>query len=415
MKRKEHTWIDALDRYIIPYIDQEDYETRYPTLNAYSMSKEEYDELYNTADIVFNGLNSFVQDICNNPGIVPLDLLNMTDDLTPYILNDKSQLSSYIARLDFVKDLDGVFKLVEINADTPCAILETYYGNFIAEEEFNKNFSLTPDRYKDWCSIIETIQDKFKASLVNKKTICFAASNEYVEDWNNAIYVGHMFRLAIFHNMYNPYYETIMSPLQDLVVADNGVLSKDGQRIDVLYLLHPKELLVNDTSEDGYPVGKKLLELANEDKVFLINPPKAILLQNKALLAAIKYIGKYKDVLPFIADTALDAREFMGQKMVCKPIFGREGCDVSIIEADGSLSYSYEAEQDLDNHIYQKFIESKTVTAETDVGVWSGKYTYSIFVLGGKPSIPFLRFSPYDICGLESLWVPVIGGWVDGY
>lgn len=411
MKRKEHTWIDALDKAIIPYIDQEDYETRYPTLNAYSMSKEEYDELYNTADIVFNGLNSFVQDICNNPGIVPLDLLNMTDDLTPYILNDKSQLSSYIARLDFVKDLDGVFKLVEINADTPCAILETYYGNFIAEEEFNKNFSLTPDRYKDWCSIIETIQDKFKASLANKKTICFAASNEYVEDWNNAIYVGHMFRLAIFHNMYNPYYETIMSPLQDLVVTDNGVLSKDDQRIDVLYLLHPKELLINDTSEDGYPVGKKLLELVNEDKVFLINPPKSILLQNKALLAAIKYIGKYKDVLPFIADTALDAREFMGQKMVCKPIFGREGCDVSIIEADGSLSYSYEAEQDLDNHIYQKFIESKTVTAETDVGVWSGKYTYSIFVLGGKPSIPFLRFSPYDICGLESLWVPVIGGW----
>lgn len=411
MKRKEHTWIDALDKAIIPYIDQEDYETRYPTLNAYSMSKEEYDELYNTADIVFNGLNSFVQDICNNPGIVPLDLLNMTDDLTPYILNDTSQLSSYIARLDFVKDLDGVFKLVEINADTPCAILETYYGNFIAEEEFNKNFSLTPDRYKDWCSIIETIQDKFKASLVNKRTICFAASNEYVEDWNNAIYVGHMFRLAIFHNMYNPYYETIMSPLQDLVVTDNGVLSKDGQRIDVLYLLHPKELLINDTSEDGYPVGKKLLELANEDKVFLINPPKSILLQNKALLAAIKYIGKYKDVLPFIADTALDAREFMGQKMVCKPIFGREGCDVSIIEADGSLSYSYEAEQDLDNHIYQKFIESKTVTAETDVGVWSGKYTYSIFVLGGKPSIPFLRFSPYDICGLESLWVPVIEGW----
>lgn len=411
MKRKEHTWIDALDKNIIPYIDDEGYETRYPTLNAYSMSKEEYDELYNTADIVFNGLNSFVQDICNNPGIVPLDLLNMTDDLTPYILNDKSQLSSYISRLDFVKDLDGVFKLVEINADTPCAILETYYGNFIAEEEFNKNFSLTPDRYKDWCSIIETIQDKFKASLVNKKTICFAASNEYVEDWNNAIYVGHMFRLAIFHNMYNPYYETIMSPLQDLVVTDNGVLSKDGQRIDVLYLLHPKELLINDTSEDGYPVGKKLLELANEDKVFLINPPKAILLQNKALLAAIKYIGKYKDVLPFIADTALDAREFMGQKMVCKPIFGREGCDVSIIEADGSLSYSYEVEQDLDNHIYQKFIESKTVTTETDVGVWSGKYTYSIFVLGGKPSIPFLRFSPYDICGLESLWVPVIGGW----
>ena len=415
MKRKEHTWIDALDKDIIPYIDDEGYETRYPTLNAYPMGKEEYDELYNTADIIFNGLNSFVQDICDNPGIVPLDLLNMTDDLTPYILNDNSQLASYIARLDFVKDLDGVFKLVEINADTPCAIPETYYGNFIAEEEFNKNFSLTADRDKDWRNIINIIQDHFKASLDDKKTICFAASNEYIEDLSNARYVGQMFRLAAYREMYNSYYDMVMSPLQDLVVTDYGVNTKDGQHIDVLYLLHPKELLINDTSEDGYPVGKKLLELANEGKVFLINPPKAILLQNKALLAAIKYIGKYKDILPFIADTALDAREFMSQKMVCKPIFGREGCDVSIIESDGEVSYSYEVEQDLDNHIYQKFIESKTVIAETDVGVWSGKYTYSIFVLGGKPSMPFLRFSPYDICGLESLWVPVIGGWVDGY
>ena len=65
--------------------------------------------------------------------------------------------------------------------------------------------------------------------------------------------------------------------LIDLVVKDDGVYHNDGSgeyKIDVLYRLHPLELLMDDESDDGYPVGLKLMDLANMHKVILVNPVK---------------------------------------------------------------------------------------------------------------------------------------------
>ena len=54
------------------------------------------------------------------------------------------------------------------------------------------------------------------------------------------------------------------------------------------------------------------------------------------------------------------------------------------------------------------FIDSDLVSVETDAGRWEGKFTYSCFVINGKPSKLFVRFSPYDITGIEALFVPVV-------
>lgn len=82
--------------------------------------------------------------------------------------------------------------------------------------------------------------------------------------------------------------------LIDLVVKDDGVYHNDGSgeyKIDVLYRLHPLELLMDDESDDGYPVGLKLMDLANMHKVILVNPVKAILMQNKAMMVIAHYLA----------------------------------------------------------------------------------------------------------------------------
>lgn len=206
--------------------------------------------------------------------------------------------------------------------------------------------------------------------------------------------------------------------LIDLVVKDDGVYHNDGSgeyKIDVLYRLHPLELLMDDESDDGYPVGLKLMDLANMHKVILVNPVKAILMQNKAMMAIAHYLagstGYFDDaakqiVRTNIAETSMDAKDFAGRKFLKKPIFGREGCNISIIEPDGTFSYEAEEADDCAD-IYQEFIDSDLVSVETDAGRWEGKFTYSCFVINGKPSKLFVRFSPYDITGIEALFVPV--------
>lgn len=426
------SWIDNIDEKIIPYINQDDYEVRYPTLSAYEMPESERKELQNLSVNIVMCMSKLVEDIRKNSDIFPIDVLNMTPKLTPFIRDDNSEYVSNIARLDFVKDMQGNFKLVEINADTPCAIPETFYGNEVAREYFNKNYdgkvtvkTSYPEDIFNYI-IVGNQHLLYKSQNMN---ICFAANKEYVEDWANASYLKLLVDEMLYDETDVVKYKTTthLVDLKELVIKDDGVYVGDV-KMDVLYRLHPIELLMDDTSDDGYPVGLKSMDLANQVKVILVNPIKAILMQNKAMLAIAQYAARHtdyfnqdkfkyvniltgkssKDTMLFnIAPTSMDIADFKGSKIIKKPIFGREGCGISIIEPDGSYSYTAEETDDC-NFIYQQFIESPTERVKTDKGIWSGKFTYSCFVINTIPSEVFMRFSPYDIAGLEALWVPVI-------
>ena len=319
-----------------------------------------------------------------------------------------------------MKAKDGTYKVVEINADTPCAMPEAFYGNAVAQKYFAGGEA--PEHNAE---LIEPFVELLKTTLKGRinltgVNITLAANDEYAEDWANMQYLKNA--LADYVAAHFDEYEFVnvrAARLIDLVVKDDGVYHDDGEgeyKIDVLYRLHPLELLMEDESSDGYPVGLKLMDLANMHKVILVNPIKAILMQNKAMLAIAHYLAEntnYFDaaarqvVRTNIAETSMDAQAFSGRKFLKKPIFGREGCNISIIEPDGTFSYEAEEADDCAD-IYQEFIDSELVNVETDAGRWEGKLTYSCFVINGKPSELFVRFSPYDITGIEALFVPVV-------
>lgn len=407
--RKQGTWIDNLDTNIIPYIDGEGYETRYPTLSPLYMKFDEEYKLRKTSRILMEALSGLVESIRADKDF-PIDVLNMTPELTPFIKDDNSPIVSHIARLDFVKDKDGNFKLVEINADTPCAIPETFYASRVATDYFegaNYEQTFATPLHAVWFDLIKKGYTSF----------AFAANPDYVEDWANMQFVKNTAEECLWAEFKDQTeFSCVALPLSDLQITGDGVYTPDGTRIEVLYRLHPLELLVEDESDDGYPVGKKLMDLANMGKVYLVNPIKAILLQNKALMALAWHAlnnttlfsdDVYETLKQGLTPTYLDAEELKGKKFIKKPIFGREGAGVEIIDDTGKCTYRSE-DSDLDDHVYQEFIPSDPVTVETDAGIWEGKLTYSCFVINGSASRPFVRFSPYDIAGIEALFVPVI-------
>lgn len=417
---KKSSWIDLLDEKIIPYIDAPDYETRYPVLSPLYISKSEKEKIQYIAREVCAVMAKLAEDVRSKGNVMPIDIINMTPKLTPFILDDDSKYVTNIARLDFVKDKNGIYKVVEINADTPCAMPEAFYGNAVAQKYFagSKDDGFDAELIEPFTKLLKTtLKGKINFSGVN---ITLAANDAYAEDWANMMYLKNA--LEDYIKAHFDEYEFVnvrAARLIDLVVKDDGVYHNDGSgeyKIDVLYRLHPLELLMDDESDDGYPVGLKLMDLANMHKVILVNPVKAILMQNKAMMAIAHYLagstGYFDDaakqlVRTNIAETSMDAKDFAGRKFLKKPIFGREGCNISIIEPDGTFSYEAEEADDCAD-IYQEFIDSDLVSVETDAGRWKGKFTYSCFVINGKPSKLFVRFSPYDITGIEALFVPVV-------
>lgn len=417
---KKSSWIDLLDEKIIPYIDAPDYETRYPVLSPLYISKSEKEKIQYIAREVCAVMAKLAEDVRSKGNVMPIDIINMTPKLTPFILDDDSKYVTNIARLDFVKDKNGIYNVVEINADTPCAMPEAFYGNAVAQKYFvgSEDDGFNAELIEPFTELLKTtLKGKINFSGVN---ITLAANDAYAEDWANMMYLKNA--LEDYIKAHFDEYEFVnvrAARLIDLVVKDDGVYHNDGSgeyKIDVLYRLHPLELLMDDESDDGYPVGLKLMDLANMHKVILVNPVKAILMQNKAMMAIAHYLagstGYFDDaakqiVRTNIAETSMDAKDFAGRKFLKKPIFGREGCNISIIEPDGTFSYEAEEADDCAD-IYQEFIDSDLVSVETDAGRWEGRFTYSCFVINGKPSKLFVRFSPYDITGIEALFVPVV-------
>lgn len=385
VKVAKNNWVDDIDRDIIPYIKEPEWKYSYPTKTAISISKEEKEYVENKAKIIFNAMNKTVKCVRNLPEFEKFNFIASKFDCT-----------AHLARMDFVKDVFNNFKLVEINADTPCAIPESFYGNFIyTKDEESKQYING-----------ELAQVFARLSTNNDDFFVFAANKEYQEDWYNAKYLHENLK------RYFPELKSELVSLSDLEIFDDGVYFS-GKKIDFLYRLHPVEMLMEDVSDDGYPVGRKLIELHNEGKVVLVNSPEAIIMQDKRLFAIMtnfdNRFGFYTReellaIYRMIPLTSTDKRLNLSEKVIAKPIYGREGYGISVF----NKFEAHTIEDKDEEYIYQSFIEQPTVEAETVEGdKLTGYVTYSVFLLNGEPTAWYARFSPKEICDEEALWIPI--------
>ena len=386
VKVDKNNWVDDIDRDIIPYIKEPEWKYSYPTKTAISISKEEKENIENKSKIIFNAMNKTVKCVRNLPEFEKFNFIASKFDCT-----------AHLARMDFVKDMNNNFYLVEINADTPCAIPESFYGNFVYTQDKETQERVNSELANVFARL-STHDDDF---------FVFAANEEYQEDWYNAKYLYENFK-------YNfPKLKSALASLADLEVFDDGVYLY-GKKIDILYRLHPVEMLMEDTSIDGYPVGRKFIELHNEGKVVLVNSPEAIVMQDKRLFALMKnidirfsfYTKEEVEAMCMIPDSSTEKSFNWYGTVVAKPIYGREGSGITILK-------KFEVENKENNfgedeYLYQVYINQPTVEAETVEGdKLTGYVTYSVFLLNGEPTAWYARFSPKEICDEEALWIPI--------
>lgn len=320
-----------------------------------------------------------------------LKLLGFPDSLFPFLRFQTPLPKTVIGRIDSIETLEG-HKVMEFNSDTPTFIYECFKVNGLISKHFeskNPNAGKEDELKRAVRSAILTSYRGLKT--LHSPNIVFTSHDENIEDKQTVLYLK---KLSGFPSQY--------IPLDQLIIRKNeGLYDADGKKIDVLYRqTFPIELLIQDrdvvTDEE---IGLHLTDLVIQNKLAIINPPSAFLLQSKAVLAVIWGLHEeralyfteeeHEWIARYFLPTYLEPDLFLENKemFVQKPVFGREGDTVRIFDEKGRLL-------DQDKHttyeqytsVYQKYVPLPTMKFQSQKGTIEGHRMTGTFIINGQPS-----------------------------
>ncbi|TYR81656.1 glutathionylspermidine synthase family protein [Priestia megaterium] len=331
-------------------------------------------------------------------------------------------MESVISRLDFVVH-DSEIKLLELNADTPTFIKELFHVNGRVCDHFNVQ---DPNEQEEKRLAFLLHRAIFNAYHSLKQStypnVVFSSHGDHDEDKLTTTY---LMELANVHAKYVPLHELkiIDEPIyeQGRLVTESGLYDADGERVDVLYRqTYPIEHLVEDEDPDTHEkVGQMLMKLVEQNKLAIINPPSAFLLQSKAIQVLIWGLHEEKHsffteeehdwIHTYFLPTYLEEDTFWEKKIsyVKKPSFGREGDTVEIYHGNGEKAAEdiHKTYQDA-IPIYQQFVPLPTTEITTEKGKERAHVMYGCFLLNGKASAVGIR-AGNQITDNASYYLPI--------
>jgi glutathionylspermidine synthase len=282
---------------------------------------------------------------------------------------------------------NGQIKVIEINCDTPTGYLETSVANeIICEDKGLKS----PNHLK--IAIFKAWRKIEKELGLDYEKIYFTSYGENEED-----------KQTVLFNMEYSGVNGQYIAVEDILIDESGLYDQKGNQIEYLYRLYPLEFLPTDIDGDGKEIGKMFLNHIASGAVKIINPPSAFMMQTKAVMAIIWELQnrtdlftweELDDIEKYFIPTYFNNNEFvsLGAKYVEKPVFGREGGGVVILDENNAV-----IDKDKENcfsefaKIYQKYVEMPDYTVDTWDGEYTGKLLVGSFLIGGEPSGLFLR------------------------
>lgn len=374
------SYLELLNRDTFPFIVNEGFTDAYPATTPLVMTANEVDRLNTAAATSWRFMNTAARAVVNDKRVANA----LVGPKLARLLADRPLVSRF-ARLDFVQTLDGDFKLIEVNADTPSGVVEAYYANAVA---CAAGGLVDVNAGQGW-----RVHRLFRGYT----SPAFAASAVHVEDMATARYVQFMNGTGKAVGL-----DAIRVNNDRVGLVDDG----EFHQVDALYLLHPKEWLINDVDHDGFATGERLLELAAAGVVDLINPLEAIVLQHKGLMALVHetrgagWVDR-AEVEHYLPASTMGA---MTEKHVRKPVLGREGGGVSVHAADATL---LGGELGAGPLLSQAFVDSRRVSVDTTGGQRSGWLTFSKFIVDGEVDATYVRFNTGVVCDNHAYWLPV--------
>jgi glutathionylspermidine synthase len=374
------------------------YNVEYALFDYYALTKNEVEAMINATNRIGHIYRKTARLLRRLPEET-LQLLGFRAEVIPYLRISVLPEETVIARADLAY-VNQEFKLIELNADTPTFIRETFDINERIASEFRAQSPNTGAADRLALALKSAIKQSFCTIRGNGHLyVVFTSHEDHIEDRETVRYLQ---RLSGVAAAYVPLHELRVIAedirLNDGSILKRGLYDSEGKRIDVLYRqTYPLEHLLEDRSSDGEEVGKVLLQLWNEREVALINPPSAFLLQSKAVQALIW--GLHEEGNPFFTEeehswisqhflpTYLDEEYFLTKKetYVQKPAFGREGDTVVIKNEEGNLIFADLQQTYVDETpVYQQYVSLPEAMVKTVKGYENVRLLHTCFLINGE-------------------------------
>jgi len=253
-------------------------------------------------------------------------------------------------RFDLAGGIDGKpIKLLEFNADTPTALFETAIIQWAILKQnqmdetvqFNGVYEALLDNFKRLVTLEEDISD-FAIRYEGWKFL-FTSIRGNAEEENTVRLLQHIATEAG--------YTTEFAYIDEVEFDDNEGIFFDDENYELWFKLIPWEDIALEESD----LAMLLTNIIKNQKAIIFNPAYTLLFQSKGIL---KILWDLYPNHPLLLESSFEPLQ--SQKQVKKPIFGREGGNVSILDENAQELEAAEGEYGNHKMLYQAYTELPT-------------------------------------------------------
>ena len=250
-------------------------------------------------------------------------------------------------RFDLAGGVDGKdIKLIEFNADTPTSLFETAllqwailkHNGMDEAKQFNNVYEAISENFKRLITLFDDT-DNFDERYDGWK-ILFSSIDGNAEEEATTRLLQQMATDAGFN--------TAFEYLQNTNFDENGIYDAHENEYEYWFKLYPWEDIAHDEPE----LATTLTNIMQNQKAIILNPAYTLLFQSKGMM---KILCDLFPESPYLLKTAFEPLE--GVKHVQKTVFGREGANTKIIDANGSIAEEIDGPYDNYKKIYQEYVE----------------------------------------------------------
>jgi glutathionylspermidine synthase len=253
-------------------------------------------------------------------------------------------------RFDLAGGIDGKpIKLLEFNADTPTALFETAIIQWAIlkqngrdeESQFNGVYEALVENFQRLVTLEESVE-AFEENYEGWKFL-FTSIRGNAEEENTVRLLQHIAAEAG--------YVTEFAYIDEVEFSEEDGIFYNDENYELWFKLIPWEDIALEESD----LAMILTDIIKNQKAIIFNPAYTLIFQSKGIL---KVLWDLYPNHPLLLESAFEPLE--GQKQVSKPVFGREGGSVRIIDESGSETEHIPSEYENHKMLYQAYTELPT-------------------------------------------------------
>ena len=225
---------------------------------------------------------------------------------------------SLYGRLDLAYDGRGPAKLLEYNADTPTALFEAsvFQWHWLEDSLRDNRVPAGSDQFN---ALHEKLIARLRQILIERGNVNLhlACVPDTAEDRGFIAYLDDCARQAGL--------ATTILEMAEIGATDRGpFVDLDSRPIELLFKLYPWEWMLTDAFSRS----------PSMQETRFIEPPWKAILSNKGILPLLwEMAPNHPNLLPAYFDDE-SARKKLGNSYARKPLFSREGANVTLVVAD---------------------------------------------------------------------------------